>query len=325
MPEHHIRLSVTGGPEVMTLTEVVLSSPGAGEAQIRHSAIGVNYLDVLQRLGVAPLALPSGIGFEGAGIVTAVGEGVTHVRPGERVAYAGGPPGAYATARNLPAHRLVALPDTISDEHAAAFLFKGLTAQYLLRDLARAAPGQTLLVFSAAGGVGQILACWGAALGARIIGVVSSEAKVPAAQAAGCALVLVWGQDDIAQAARAETNGRGVDVVLDAVGRDTLDASLGSLRQRGLMVSYGAASGAPPPVEIGCLGTLGSLMLTRPSVFHYTADTAEYRERTMDLFSAFAAGHLPAASSRSFGLNEAAAAHRDLQSRTTTGALLLVP
>ncbi len=325
MEEVRIEIAATGGPEVMRVVAVDPPAPRQGEVRLRHAAIGVNYLDAMQRSGVVPLPLPSGLGFEAAGEVLDIGPGVTELRPGDRVAYAAAPPGAYSSLRTMAAERVLRLPEGVGSEEAAAVLFKGLTAHYLLDDLARAGPGRTVLVHSAAGGVGQILARWGTARGARMIGVVSSAAKAAAATAAGCSEVIVAGREDIAATARELTGGRGVDVVLDAVGRDTFDASLSSLRPCGLMVTYGAASGPPPPVEVARLGALGSLMLTRPSVFHYTADPAEYRRRAANVFAALVAGHIRAAIGGRWALAHAGEAHRALACRGTTGALLLRP
>jgi NADPH2:quinone reductase len=315
-----------GGPEVLALREVEVAAPGPGEVRIRHTAIGLNYIDTYFRTGLYPLPLPFTPGVEGAGVVEAVGEGVEGLREGDRVAYCWGPPGGYATHRLLPADHVVRLPEGISDELAAAALLKGCTAEYLIERCARVEEGQWVLLHAAAGGVGQIAAQWLAAIGARAIGTVSSEAKAAMAREAGCEAVVRYdgGRDWVAEV-RELTGGEGVAVVIDGVGAATFDGSLRCLRRRGLMISYGAASGPVPPFETGLLGRMGSLFLTRPSLFDYCFTRAEKMASADRVFGLLEAGVLSARIDQRFALAEAAEAHRELKSRTTTGSTLLLP
>lgn len=302
-----------------------LGEPGPGQVRLRQTAIGVNYIDVYHRNGAYPLPLPSGLGVEAAATVDMVGQGVTTVHPGDRVAYAGGAPGAYAELRLFPAERLVPVPAGVTDEQAAAVLFKGITAQYLIRSVHPVGAGTAVLLYAAAGGVGSLLAAWASHLGAMVIGVVSSPAKAAVARAAGCAHVLLWGQDDIPAHARALTDGKGVDVAYDSVGADTWAASLDALRSRGTMVSFGAASGPVPPFDVSVLGAKGSLFLTRPSIAAYTADPREYRDRAAEVFAALEAGIIHADVWKRYPLAAAADAHADLEARRSSGSLLLLP
>jgi NADPH2:quinone reductase len=320
-----IRIHETGGPEVLVLDDVELGPPGPDQVRVRHTVIGVNFLDTYHRSGLYKLALPCGIGSEAAGVVEAVGPGVTHVKPGDRVAYVG-VLGSYAEAANVPGFKVVKLPDAIPDEIAAAALLKGLTAQYLLKRLYQVKSGQTTLVHAAAGGVGQILCQWARSLGVTVIGTVGSEAKAELARANGCAHVLVTGKDDIAANVRRLTGGTGVPVVYDSVGKDTFEASLDSLEVRGLMVSYGNASGPPPPVDLHHhLTHKGSLFITRPTLVHYTRSAEEIQAAADDLFSVIASGTVKVAVNQRFRLDQARAAHEALHSRATTGATVLLP
>ncbi|MGA2091234.1 MAG: quinone oxidoreductase [Endomicrobiales bacterium] len=311
-----------GGPEVLTFEKVVKQIPGNGEVWVDQTAIGVNYLDIEQRNGVMPTPLPSGLGYEAAGQVTAVGHGVTEVRVGDRVAYAGGTPSAYTSGRLYPANRLVRLPDNISDVEAAAVLFKGITAQYLIKSTYRVGKETRMLVYGAAGGVGQIMAGWAKFLGARVIGVVSKN-QSEVARAAGCTDVLVWGEVDIAAEVSRITDGKKADVVYDSIGRDTFETSLNSLRKRGTFVLFGDSSGAPDPFELDTLNRKGSLYLTCPSIFHYIADQDEYHDRAGDVLAAVAKGIIKPPLWNVYPFAEAAKAHAAIEARQTSGAVVL--
>lgn len=321
---HAITLTRTGSPEVLSLVPVEASAPGPGQAWIEHEAIGVNYLDVTQRKGEVPIPLPSGLGLEGAGRVTAVGPGVQDVQIGDRVAYALGPLGSYATGRMMPAERLVRIPDGISAEAAASVLFKGLTAHYLLHSTHAVGPGSVVLLYGAAGGLGQILAPWAKQLGATVVGVVSKAASLETARAAGCDAVLVWGTDDLpGQLVRAA--GRKADVVYDGIGRLSFETSLDCLRPRGTLVSIGASSGVPGPVALGTLNAKGSLFLTRPGLAAHVSDVTEYRMRVRAVFDAVQRGVIPARVARRFALAEAAQAHEVLERGQASGSVVLLP
>jgi len=318
-------IHATGGPEVLRFEQVELAAPGAGEARVRHHAVGVNFIDTYHRSGLYPLPLPAVLGTEAAGVVEAVGEGVGEVAVGQRVAYAGTITGAYAEARNIAAARLVPLPDAVSCEQAAAMMLKGMTAEYLLRRTYPVRAGETILIHAAAGGVGLIACQWAHALGARVIGVVGSEAKAGPARAHGCDEVLVAPGAELAARVRALTGGRGVPVVYDSVGRDTFEASLDCLAPRGLMVSFGNASGPVPPVSPLALGARGSLYLTRPSLGAYTADRTELLASAAALFEVVLAGAVTVEITGRRPLAGAAHAHRELEGRRTTGSLVLLP
>lgn len=318
------RLERTGGPSVLDKHTLAMEEPGKGEVWIEHEAIGVNYLDVMQRKGTAPLALPGGLGLEAAGRVTKVGAGVTDVAAGDRVAYILGPAGAYSSGRRYAADRLIKLPANVSFDDAASLLFKGVTAQYLIKSTYPVTTGTVVVVYGAAGGVGQILASWGKHLGAFVIGVVSKEASVDRAQAAGCDTVLVWSPDLAADVARV-TDGAKAHVVYDGVGKDTFTASLDCLRPRGLLVSIGASSGAPPAVEMSTLNAKGSLFVTRPGLAAHATDLSEYRERAADVFAAFKAGIIKPAIWKTFGLENAAEAHQAIEDGSARGTILLKP
>lgn len=322
---HAIRFSRTGGPEVLAWQEVAAKPPAAGEVTVRHAAVGLNFIDTYHRNGLYPLPLPSGIGIEGAGVVEAVGADVGDFRTGDRVAYAGGPVGAYAELRNLPADRLLRLPDSISFESAAAMLLQGLTAAYLLRRTYRVQAGDRILIHAAAGGVGLIACQWAKALGATVIGTVGSEAKAELARSHGCAHVIDYSREDFAARVRELTGGEGVAAVYDGVGRTTFEGSLDSLRPLGMMVSYGNASGPVPPVDLLQLSQKGSLFLTRPTLVHYTARREDLLALGAELFAAVAGGQVRIAVNQTYPLAEAARAHADLEARRTTGSSILVP
>jgi NADPH2:quinone reductase len=321
-----IRFHETGGPDVLRLEEVAVGDPAAGQARVRHTAIGVNFIDTYHRTGLYKLALPSGLGAEAAGVVEAVGPGVTLVAPGDRVAYAAsGAPGAYAEARLLPADRLVRIPADVSDVTAAAVFLKGLTVWMLVHRVHAVAPGEQVLLHAAAGGVGVLAVQWLKALGARVLATVGSDEKAALARSLGAEEVVVYTREDFARRAREWTGGEGVPVVYDSVGKDTFEGSLDSLRPTGLMVSYGNASGAVPPFEIARLAAKGSLFLTRPTLFTYIARREALEEGARALFAMVGSGRVKVPPPRTYPLADAARAHRDLQGRVTTGPLVLVP
>lgn len=318
-----IRIDTTGGPEVMHYVEVGVGEPGPGAARVRHSAIGVNYIDTYHRSGLYPMPLPAGLGVEAAGIVESVGDGVTHVSVGDRVIYFTNTPGAYATHRVIEARWLVKLPDTISDDVAAAIWLKACTVEFLVERCARVQAGDSVLVQAAAGGVGILLAQWLKSVGATVIGTVGSEAKVETAREAGCDHVLAYAE--VPSRVRALTDGRGVDVVIDGVGKDTFDASLDSLRRRGLHVSYGNASGPVAAFDLGILARKGSLFTTRPTLFDYYATAEDFAAGTAAVFAKFEAGVLKPRIGQTFPLADAVRCHQALEGRRTTGASLLIP
>ncbi|HNX50753.1 MAG TPA: quinone oxidoreductase [Thermoanaerobaculaceae bacterium] len=320
-----IRFHEVGGPEVLQWEEVAVGAPGPGEARIRHKAIGLNFIDTYHRSGLYPLPLPSGLGSEAAGTVEEIGSAVTEVSVGQRVAYAGGPLGAYSEVRLIPADRLVPLPRDVDDRTAAAIMLKGMTAQYLLRSTFRVGPGYTVLIHAAAGGVGLLACQWAQYLGATVIGTVSTEAKAELAMAHGCHHVIVTAREDIVGRVKAITGGSGVHVVYDSVGRDTWDASLDCLRPRGLMVSFGNASGAVPPISPLVLSSKGSLFLTRPTLMSYTASREELLACAGELFEVVRQGVVKVRINQTYPLSDAATAHRDIQARRTTGSTVLLP
>jgi len=320
-----IRFSQHGGPEVLRFEDIDPGKPGPHELQIRHTAIGVNYIDVYDRTGLYPVTLPSGLGREAAGVVMAVGRGVRGFRIGERVAYVYPSPGAYSELRNVPAERVVALPRGVSDEQAAALMLKGLTAQFLLRRTHKVVKGETLLVHAAAGGVGVILCQWARALGARVIGVVGNEAKAELARRHGCWKVLISGRDALVDSVKALTRGAGVDVVYDAVGKDTFIESLDCLRRLGMMVTFGNASGPPPAISPLELSKRGSLFLTRPTLFNYLATRKELTAAARELFAVVRARKVRVVIGQKYPLARAADAQRDLEGRRTTGSTVLIP
>jgi NADPH2:quinone reductase len=314
----------TGGPEVLTVGNIELPPPGQGQARVRHTAIGVNLLDTYHRSGLYKLPLPTVLGTEAAGIVEAIGPGV-ELALGARVGYAQAGPGAYADARLVAADRLVPLPDTVSDEVAAAVLLKGMTVEYLVRRTFPISSGNTVLLHAAAGGVGLIASQWLRALGARVIGVVGSDEKAALAREHGCAEVLVSGRDDIAARARELTDGRGVDVVYDSVGKATFSSSLDALARRGLLVAFGNASGKADPIDPLVLSQKGSLFLTRPKLDDYVTTRAELLASAAALFAVIERGDVRPRIGQRFPLADAAEAHRALEARRTTGSTLLMP
>ena len=320
-----IRFHQTGGPEVLRLEDVEVGEPGEGQARVRHAAIGVNFIDTYHRTGLYPLPLPSGLGVEAAGVVEAVGKGVAHVKKGDRVAYALGAPGGYSQVRVMPADRLVRLPDGIGDRQAAGAMLKGLTVQYLVRRTYPVKAGETVLVQAAAGGVGLIACQWLKALGATVIGTVGSEEKARLARAHGCDHAIVYTREDFAARVKEITRGAGVPVVYDAVGKSTFQGSLDCLRPRGLMVSFGNASGPVPPVDLLQLSQRGSLFITRPTLAHYTATREELEAGARELFEVMPSGKVKVEVSATYPLAEAARAHRDLEARKTTGSVVLLP
>ncbi len=320
-----IRIAAVGGPEVLEVVDVEVGAPGPGEARIRHHAIGLNYIDTYYRSGLYKMALPSGLGQEGAGVVEAVGEGVTHVAPGDRVAYAGGPPGAYSEARVMPANMLVRLPESISFETGAAMMLQGLTVQYLFTSTYQLKPGQTILFHAAAGGVGLIACQWAKALGVNLIGTVGSEDKAALARAHGAAHVINYNTEDVVQRVLEITDDAKVPVVYDSVGKDTFIRSLDCLQPRGLMVSFGNASGAVPPFALSELASRGSLYITRPTLFAYAASRPELEAMAADLFAMVESGKVKIEVNQRFRLEDAAEAHRALEGRRTTGSTVLLP
>ncbi len=322
---HAIRFSRTGGPEVLQWESVTIAPPGPGEAQVRHHAVGLNYIDTYHRSGLYPVPLPSGLGLEAAGVVEAVGEGVTELAPGDRVAYAGGPLGAYSELRNIPADRLVRLPDALSFEQGAAMMLQGMTARYLLRRTYPVKAGDTLLIHAAAGGVGLIVCQWAKALGATVIGTVGSPEKAELARAHGCDHPILYREENFTQRVREITGGAGVAVVYDSIGQDTFMGSLDCLRPLGMMVLFGAASGPVPPFDLGLLAQKGSLFVTRPTLMTYTAKRADLLETAADLFDVVAAGKVRIEVNQRYALRDAAQAHRDLEARRTTGSTVLLP
>lgn len=320
-----IRIHAHGGPEVMQWEDVPTPEPGPAEALVHHTAVGLNYIDVYFRTGLYKIpAMPATLGMEAAGVVTAVGADVQSVAVGDRVAYATGPIGAYATDRVISADRLVKVPDGIEDTIAAAMMLQGMTAQYLLRRTYRVKPGDVVLVHAAAGGVGLILCQWAKHLGAQVIGVVSTEAKADLAREHGAAHVVV-GHEGLAAEVKRITGGAMVPVVYDSVGRDTFAPSLDSLAPLGLMISYGNSSGAVPPFEIGMLAAKGSLYLTRPTLATYTAKPADLAASANELFEVVKSGAVKIRVNQTFALKDAAAAHTALEARKTTGSTVLVP
>lgn len=320
-----IRIHQTGGPEVLRWEEVAVGDPGPFEARVRHAAVGLNYIDTYHRSGLYPLPLPSGLGMEGAGVVEAVGAGVLNVRPGDRVAYAGGPVGAYSQLRCMPADRLLKLPDSLDFRTGAAMMLQGLTSAYLLRRTYRVQPGDAVLIHAAAGGVGLIACQWAQALGATVIGTVSSEAKAALARAHGCDHVIVYTRENVAERVREITAGDGVAVVYDGVGKDTFMGSLDSLRVRGTMVSFGNASGPIAPFDPQLLSQKGSIFLTRPTLMHYTARRDELEALAAELFALVSSGQVKIEVNQTYALADAANAHRDLEARRTTGSTILLP
>ena len=317
---HAIRFHKAGGPEVLQWDEVTLGKPGPGEARVRHTAIGLNYVDTYIRSGLYPSQLPSGLGAEAAGVVEEVGSGVTDIKAGDRVAYGNSPVGAYAEARIMPADRLVVLPSGISDQQAAAMMLKGMTTQYLIRQIFKVKRGDTILFHAAAGGVGLIACQWAKSLGATVIGTVGSDEKAKLAKAHGCDYPIVYTREDFVEKVKEITKGEKVPVVYDGVGKDTFLKSLDCLRPTGLMVSFGQSSGAIGPIDLGILAGKGSLYVTRPTLNTYAAKRADMVAMAKDLFDAVLSGAVKIEVNQTYPLKDAAKAHADLQSRKTTGS-----
>ena len=320
-----IRVNATGGPEVMEYVDVEVGAPGPGQARVRHEAIGINYIDIYFRTGLYPQPLPGGLGLEGAGVVEAVGEGVTEVAIGDRVAYAGRPNGAYAEVRNMAANILLKLPESISFETAAAMMLQGLTVQYLFKRTVQLKQGDTILFHAAAGGVGLIAAQWARALGVNMIGTVGSDAKAALALEHGCSHVINYNTENFVERVREITQGEMVSVVYDSIGKDTFTGSLDCLRPLGMMVSFGSASGPVTEFSLNELASRGSLFITRPTLFAYAATRKDLEEMSADLFAMVGSGKIKIDVRQRYKLADAATAHRELEARKTTGSSILVP
>ena len=320
-----IRFHETGGPEVLKLEAVDLPPPGPGEARVRHSAIGVNFIDTYHRTGLYKMPLPSAIGKEAAGVVEAVGEGVTIVRPGDRVVYCDGPLGSYSSERNLPANVLVKLPQYVSEQHIAAGFLRAMTVEYLLNRTYQCKAGDTILFHAAAGGVGLIASQWARALGVTMIGTVSSDEKAKLALAHGCTHVINYRTENFVERVKELTGGKKVPVVYDSVGKDTWPGSLDCLQPRGLMVSFGNSSGPVTGVDLGILAAKGSLYVTRQTLMAYTNNRATTEEMAGNVFAMMKDGKLDLAARQTYSLADAAQAHTDLEARNTVGGVILVP
>lgn len=315
-----IRFHETGGPEVLTWESTEVGDPGAGEVRIRHEAVGLNFADTYFRTGLYPAPLPAGMGVEAAGVVEAVGSGVTGVKEGDRVTYTGSPLGAYSTERLMPAEHLIALPDAIPFEAAAAMTMRGLTTSYLLCRIHPLKPGDTVLLHAAAGGVGLIFCQWAKALGINVIGTVSSDAKAEVARAHGCGEVIIYTRENVAERVRELTDGAGVPVAYDSIGASTFQSSVDSLARRGLLVAFGTASGPIPPIDAMQLAVKGSLFVTRPALADYIADPAERAELAGELFDHVASGRISIEINQRYELVEAEQAHRDLEAGLSVGS-----
>jgi NADPH2:quinone reductase len=314
-----IRFAKTGGPEVLEWQPVDIGKPGQGQVRLKHTTVGLNYIDTYQRSGLYPMPLPSGLGSEAAGVVEEVGPGVTGLKPGDRVAYAGGPLGAYSEGRVMPADRLVPLPSGITDQQGAAMMLKGMTAWYLIRRTHIVKPGETILIHAAAGGVGMIACQWAKHLGATVIGTVGSEEKAALAKQHGCDHPILYRSEDFVARVNEITGGKKLPVVYDSVGKDTFYKSLDCLASLGLMALFGQSSGAVPPVDLGILAGKGSLYVTRPTLGNYTATREDLLTAANDLFGVVKSGAVKIAVNQTYPLREAAQAHRDLEGRKTTG------
>lgn len=321
-----VRFYESGSPDVLKFEDVVVPEPAPGQVQLRHVAVGLNFADTYFRNGTYPIPLPNGIGVEAAGIVTAVGEGVSHLSVGDRVTYTGflNTLGAYCTERVIDAAPLIKLPETISFETAAAMTMRGLTSAYLLRRIHQFQPGDSILLHAAAGGVGLIVSQWAKLLGLQVIGTVSTAAKAEIARAHGCDHVINYSEQNVAAQVRNITEGRGVDVVFDSVGRDTFMSSLDSLKRRGLMVCVGTASGTIPPFDPQLLAMKGSLYMTRPALADYIADPAEKAALAAELFDHVGSGRIKIEINQHYALEDAVKAHRDLEARKTTGSSIFI-
>ncbi|WP_340116364.1 quinone oxidoreductase [Pelagibius sp. 7325] len=320
-----IRIHEPGGPEVLKYEDIEVPAPGSGEVLLQQKACGLNYIDVYHRMGVYPLHYPATIGMEGMGVVEAVGEGVSAFKPGDRVAYADMPPGAYAEARVMPWHRLVKLPDAIDDQTAAAMMLQGMTVEYLVRRTFKVQQGDTVLFHAAAGGVGLIACQWLNAIGATVIGTVGSEEKAEMAKAHGCHHTINYRKENFVERVKELTDGKGVPVVYDSVGKDTFDGSLDCLQPRGMMVLFGAASGPAPSIDPNVLNKKGCLYLTRPSLMVYNKEREELETCAAALFAMVTSGKVKIEVNQTYPLSETAQAHRDLEARKTTGSTVLLP
>jgi len=320
-----IRFHETGGPEVLRFEDIEVGKPAPDEAQVRHTAIGLNFIDVYDRIGLYPHPLPSGLGHEAAGVITVVGRKAKGFRVGDRVAYWNSKPGAASELSNVPADRLLKVPKGVSDQQAAAIMLKGLTAHYLLRRTYRVAKGDYILVHAAAGGVGLLLCQWAKSLGAKVIGTVGSQPKADLARKNGCRDTLILGRDDIVARVKEITRGEGVAVVYDSVGKDVFMLSLDCIRRLGMMVTFGNASGPVPPIAPLELSKRGSLFLTRPTLFHYTAKRADLESAARELFAAVKSKKVKVHIGQTYPLAEAAKAYEDLEARRTTGSTVLIP
>jgi len=320
-----IRINKTGGPEVLQLEEVQVGDPGPGQARVRHTAIGVNYLDTYQRSGLYPMPLPMGAGNEAAGVVEAVGQGVTLVKAGDRVAYCGGAPGAYAESRLFAADRLVKVPEGVSDELAASIMLKGMTTWYLIHRTYKVQPGDTVLFHAAAGGVGQIAVQWLKALGATVIATVGSDAKAKIVKSLGADHVIVYTRENFTERVKEISGGKGLPVVYDSVGKTTFDGSLDCLRPLGLMVSFGNASGPVPPLNLGLLSAKGSLFITRPTLASYIGTRENLEAASGALFDVVKSGKVKVDISARYKLADAVQVHKDLEARKTTGSVVMLP
>lgn len=320
-----IQITKTGGPEVMEYVDVEVGAPGPGEVRLRQAACGLNFIDVYFRTGLYPQPLPGGLGQEGAGTIEAVGEGVTDFAVGDRVAYGSGPNGAYAEVRLIPAKCLVKLPDAIDMETAAAMMLQGMTVQYLLRQTYAVKAGETILFHAAAGGIGTIASQWARALGVKMIGTVGSDEKIALAKANGCEHVINYNKENFVERVKEITGGKGVPVVYDSIGKDTFKDSLDCLSPRGLMVSFGNASGAVPPFALTELVSRGSLYITRPTLGSYTSTRASLDSTAQDLFDVVANGDVKIQINQRYALKDVAKAHADLEGRKTTGSTILLP
>jgi len=322
---HAIRFHAPGGPEVLRWEEVAVGDPSPNEARVRHHAVGLNYIDIYHRTGTYPLPMPSGIGLEGAGVVETVGGAVSDLKVGDRVAYAGGPIGAYAEVRNIPADRLVKLPDAIDFKTGAAMMLQGMTAQYLLRRTCPVQAGDTILIHAAAGGVGLIVCQWARALGVTVIGTVSSDEKAALAKAHGCDHAIIYTRENFTERVKEITGGKGVRVVYDSIGKDTFMGSLECLQPLGMMALFGAASGPVPLFDLGLLAKMGSLFITRPTLFTYVAQRSDLLAISGDLFDMVASGKVKIEVNQTYALKDAAQAQTDLVARKTTGSTVLLP
>ena len=320
-----IRIHKNGGPEVLAWEEVQVGAPGPGEARVKHHAVGLNFIDVYFRTGLYPQPLPAGLGMEGAGVVEAVGAGVSHVKPGDRVAYAGGPTGAYAEVRVMPAAPLIKLPDAISFDTGAAMMLQGMTVRYLIKKSYPVKAGETVLLHAAAGGIGLIACQWLRALGVTVIGTVSSAEKAALAKAHGCAHIINYTTEDFTAKVKEITGGKGVPVVYDSIGKDTWEGSLNCLQPLGHMITFGNASGPVPPVTLTTLSAKGSLYVQRPTLNTYASRRDWLEEMAADLFEAVTSGKVKIEINQRFALKDAGLAQADLEARKTTGCTILLP